>query len=87
MIDWNFIVQGYNRKYHTNFTELEMWHELYPKYTCFQLDEILGVCHMSIMRRLHQLPEITVEPPGQRRPCRLDKFKAIPKDERDNILE
>ena len=80
MIDWQDIVQGYNDKNHTSYTEKEMWEALYPENTVFQLDEILGVNHMTIVERLY-FNSIPVLSKGHRHPTYMDKFKAIPERE------
>jgi len=80
-INWQFITEGYNDKYHTPYTEKQMWKKLYPKYSSQKIEEILGVSAMVVLARLRQ-QGINIQPKGQRHPTKLDKFKAIPRNVR-----
>ena len=77
-IDWEMIVEGYNDKYHTHYTEKEMWNDLYPKYTSHEIEKILGVNCMVILARLRH-EGFKIQNRGRRRPTKLDKFRLIPR--------
>ena len=83
-IEWKSITDGYNDKYGTDYTEKQMWADLYPKYSSQKIDTILGVSPLTILARIRKM-NIKIEPKGQRRPTRLEKFKAIPRHHRDRL--
>jgi len=80
-IDWKDITEGYNDKYDTNYTEKQMWRELYPKNTCFELEKIFMISPRTIIGRMRYY-DIKIEPRGNRHPTKLDRFRTIPKHER-----
>ena len=83
-IDWKDITKGYNDKYNTAFSEKQMWRELYPKNTCFELEKIFMVCPLTILERMRYC-DIKIEPRGRRHPTKLDKFRTIPNHERAKL--
>ena len=76
MIDWDCIVEGVNDRYHTSWTEKEMWEYLYPKYTSKQLSEMLGIYQEGVLKRLHKMM-VCVVPRGHRFPNKWQKFCAL----------
>ena len=51
-IDWEELVDGYNRIYNTSFgSEEEMYRALYPKITLLKLSDILGVSKQTLYSR------------------------------------
>ena len=83
-IDWKDITEGYNDKYDTNYTEKQMWRELYPKNTCLELEKIFMINPMTIIGRMRYY-DIKIEPRGRRHPTKLDKFRTIPNHERAKL--
>jgi len=79
-INWQEMLESYNEKFTTNYTdEKEMWTVLYPRFSCYELAQIFGVCSMTILERLKR-QGVKIEPKGHRHPTKLDKFKAIPRN-------
>jgi len=83
-INWQDITEGYNDKYNTNYTEKQMWQEVYPKNTCFELEKLFMVSPLTIIERLRYC-DIKIEPRGRRHPTKLDKFRTIPNHERAKL--
>jgi hypothetical protein len=53
LIDWQPLVDGYNKRYKTKFKELEsLLKGLYPGQSPRQIGDILGVSYMTIYKRL-----------------------------------
>lgn len=52
-IDWDWLVDGYNKKYGTDFkNEKDLYLHVYPELSPRKIAKILGVCATTIRRRL-----------------------------------
>lgn len=78
MIYWDMILEGYNDRYDTGYSDLKVFlYDLYQQtQSTHKMEEILGVSNMTILRKLHEF-EIAVCPKGKRKARKTEAILSI----------